>query len=141
MGLENDPQYEIREIQVRKDIHRTIGAGECSTAKRPAVVVKVKAVYRIQHLLVETIAHFLLLLFVANPFLHFGFPSDSETESRGTGDQAERQLQTHRNKVDRRHRQVHGKVARHASPTGRPREGHNRFGTPVRGSHLDSHQR
>ena len=78
MGLGNDPQYEIHKIQVGKDIHRTIGACERSTAKRPAVVVEVEAVYRVQHLLVETKTQFLLFFFVANPFLHFGFPSDSE---------------------------------------------------------------
>ena len=82
MGLGNNPQYEIHEIQVEKDIHRTIGTGERSTAKRPAVVVEVKAVYRIQHLLVEMKTHFLLSFFVANPSLHFGFPSDSETKFR-----------------------------------------------------------
>ena len=81
IGLENDPQYEIHEIQV-EDIHRTIGAGERSTAKRPTVLVEVKAVYRIQHLLFQRIFQFLLRFFVVNPFLHFGFPSDSETEFR-----------------------------------------------------------
>jgi len=82
IGLARGPHYRIREMQNKTYIHRAIGAGERSIAKRLAVVVEVKPVYRVQHLLFQAIAHFLFFASVCYPFLHFGFTSNAETNIR-----------------------------------------------------------
>jgi hypothetical protein len=46
IGLGSDqPRYEIREIQIEMDVHRAVGASECSTAEDLAIVIEVEAVY------------------------------------------------------------------------------------------------
>jgi hypothetical protein len=51
IGLGSGPYYQVRKMQNETDIHRAIGAGERPTAKRLAVVIEVKPVYRVQHFL------------------------------------------------------------------------------------------